>query len=253
MVLAFGLSAAALPILLLSALCASVEAAAPEQLNGAGLLADAAREESGPLYTPPKKYSPRARIGGQYRGTEGPIPEVQAIVPDHVGFTVKPTPTLNWFISKPTPHRVIFTLTSMDSIRPLYEGPVAEAAKEGIHSIDLKSLGITLQPDVQYRWHVSVVLDPETHSKDLVAGGIIERCEFTDCTVLQPNLSCSQQSVVENMRNGFWYDAMGCLCSLIDNSPSEAGLRRLRAQLLKQVGLHGVAEWDLRAIGKASR
>jgi hypothetical protein len=141
----------------------------------------------------------------------------------------------------------------MDSIRPLYEAPLTDAAKEGIHSIDLKSLGITLEPDVQYRWHVSVVLDPETHSKDLVAGGIIERCEFTDCTVLQPNLSCSHQSVVENMRNGFWYDAMGCLCNLIDSSPSDAGLRRLRAQLLKQVGLHGVAEWDLRAIGKASR
>lgn len=207
-----------------------------------------------PLYTPPKKYSPRARIGGQLRGTDGATPEVQAIVPDHVGFTVKQTPILNWFISKPTSNEVIFTLTNMESIRPVYEGALAKTAQAGFHSIDLKALGLSLEPDVQYRWHVSVVVDPETHSKDLVAGGIIERCEFTACIAeVQPNLSCTQQSVVDNMRNGFWYDAMGCLCHLIDGNPGDAALRRLRAQLLKQVGLHGVAEWDLRSIEKSAR
>lgn len=216
--------------------------------------ASVAPDSTLPIYTPPKRFSPRARIGGQLRGTEGADPEVQAIVPDHVGFTVKQTPTLNWFLSKPTSHKITFTLTSTESIKPVYEAALPGPAREGFHSIDLKTLGLALEPEVQYRWHVSVERDPDSHSKDIVAGGIIERCEFSACVAeVQPNLSCSHQSVIDNMRGGFWYDAMGCLCQLIDASPADGPLRRLRAHLLKQVGLHGVAEWDLRSIEAASR
>ena len=207
-----------------------------------------------PIYTPPKKFSPRARIGGRLRGTEGADPELQAIVPDHVGFTVQQTPTLTWFLSKPTSHRITFTLTSMESIKPVYEAALPGPVTEGFHAIDLKALGLSLEPDVQYRWHVSVERNPESHSQDIVAGGVIERCEFSACVAeVQPNLSCTQQSVVDNMRGGFWYDAMGCLCHLIDADPADGTLRRLRAHLLKQVGLHGVAEWDLRSIEASTR
>lgn len=213
---------------------------------------DSFEDLSLPLYTPPKKFSPRARIGGRLRGTEGADPEVQAIVPDHVGFTVKQTPTLNWFLSKPTTHKITFTLTSIESIRPLYEAALPGPASEGIHSIDLQALGLALEADVQYRWHVAVERNPESHAEDIVAGGVIERCEFSACvTEVQPNLTCTQQSVIDNMRGGFWYDAMGCLCHLIEANPTDGPLRRLRAHLLKQVGLHGVAEWDLRSLQSA--
>src|SRR4051794_38939055 len=145
-----------------------------------------------PLYTPPKKLSPRARIGGRLRGTEGSEPEVQAIVPDHVGFTVKEKPTLNWFLSKPTSHKVMFTLVNTEEIRPIYEAPLPGPATEGFHSIDLQTLGISLEPDVQYRWHVSVERDANSRSQDIVAGGVIERCEFSACLAeVQPNLSCN--------------------------------------------------------------
>ena len=45
-----------------------------------------------PIYTPPKKITPRARVGGDVRGTDGTDPEVKALVPDHVGLTIKETP-----------------------------------------------------------------------------------------------------------------------------------------------------------------
>ena len=48
--------------------------------------------------------------------------------------------------------------------------------------------------------------------------------------------------------SGFWYDAMACLCQLIDSNASDQALRRERASLLNQVGLSKVAEWDLRSI-----
>jgi uncharacterized protein DUF928 len=204
-----------------------------------------------PIYTPPKKFSPRARVGGELRGTEGTDPEIQAIVPDHVALTVKKTPALNWFLSKPTKYEIRFTLVDNRVIKPVHEGPIASPKEAGIYTIDLKQMGLILEPDVQYRWYVSAIRDPKSNAQDIVAGGVIERCEFSECLIENPpDLTCSQESVLFNAKNGFWYDAMSCLCSLIDAKPRDASLRRQRASLLRQVGLHKVAEWDLQSISR---
>jgi hypothetical protein len=209
---------------------------------------DSQEDQSLPIYTPPKKLTPRARVGGQMRGTEGSDPEIQALVPDHVGLTVSQTPVLNWFLSKPTAYTVHFTLVDNRLIKPVYEAPLPPPKEAGIQAINLKALGLSLEPDVQYRWYVSMVRNPDSPSQDIVAGGVIERCDLNVCLVeAAPDLSCNQQSVMKNARSGFWYDAMACLCDLIKASPADLQLRRQRAALLKQVGLHGVAEWDLRS------
>jgi hypothetical protein len=202
-----------------------------------------------PLYQPPRKLTPRARVGGGLRGTDGSDPVLVALVPDHVGLTVKKTPVLNWFLSKPTIYPLKFTLINVGSVTPLHEGLIPTPTHAGIHSINLKDWGLVLEPDVQYRWFISAVRDPDSPSKDIVAGGMIERCEFNDCLVFKPILTCEdRQSVLGNAANGFWYDAMACLCELIDTNPSDQSLRRHRAALLNQIGLSGVAEWDLRSI-----
>ncbi|MGB4896104.1 MAG: hypothetical protein WBO94_16465, partial [Nitrospira sp.] len=48
-----------------------------------------------PLYKAPQQVMPRARIGGTLRGSEGEDPAIAALVPDHVGITVKQHPVLN--------------------------------------------------------------------------------------------------------------------------------------------------------------
>jgi hypothetical protein len=211
-------------------------------------------DASMPIYTPPKKFSPRARVGGQLRGTDGSDPEIQAIVPDHVALTVKKTPSLNWYLSKPTKYEIRFTLVDARLIKPVHEGPLVSPKEAGIYTIDLKQLGLVLEPDVQYRWYVSAIRDPKSSAQDIVAGGVIERCELSDCIIVTPvDLTCNQEGVRFNARNGFWYDAMSCLCSLIDANPTDASLRRQRAGLLRQVGLYGVADWDLRSIQSTGR
>lgn len=78
---------------------------------------------------------------------------------------------------------------------------------------------------------------------------MIERCEFSEClTVTSVNLTCDRDSVRTHALIGFWYDAMGRVCSLMARDPKDPSLRRLRAALLRQVGLNGVADWDLRSI-----
>ncbi len=217
--------------------------------KSAALKADQQDELQLPTYTPPKKLTPRARVGGALRGTEGNEPEIVALVPDHVGLTIKQTPTLSWYLSKPTTYPLRFTLNDTQKILPVYEGPLPTPADAGVQSIDLKALGLALEPNVQYRWFVSARRDSDSHSQDIVAGGMIERCEFSEClTIASPNMTCDRESVRTNATIGLWYDAMDCLCSLITKNPGDASLRRMRAALLRQVGLNGVADWDLNSI-----
>jgi len=123
-----------------------------------------------------------------------------------------------------------------------------------VHSIDLKYLGITLEPNVEYRWFVSARRNADSYSEDIVAGGMIERCDFSEClTITSPTTTCDRDSVRTNAMAGLWYDAMGCVCALIEKSPTDPSLRRLRAALLRQVGLNGVADWDLSSIQTKAR
>lgn len=202
-----------------------------------------------PTYSPPKKLVPRARVGGTLRGTEGNEPEIVALVPDHVGLTIKQTPTLNWYLSKVTTYPLRFTLNDAQKILPVYDGPLPTPTEAGVQSIDLKRLGLILEPNVQYRWFVSARRNADSHSEDIVAGGMIERCEFSEClTITSANMTCDRESVRTNAMIGLWYDAMDCACALLAKDPKDPSLRRMRAALLRQVGLNGVADWDLRSI-----
>ena len=196
-----------------------------------------------PIYTPPKKLTPRARVGGGLRGTDGTDPVIVALVPDHVGLTVKKAPVLNWFLSKQTTYQLMFTLIDLSSPTPIHEGPLPSPEHDGFQSISLKDWGLMLEPDVQYRWYISAIRDPVSRGRDIVAGGIIERCEFNTCVMeMEVDLTCDRQSVLRNAIRGFWYDAMACLCELIDSNPSDQVLRRQRAALLNQIGLSEVAK-----------
>ncbi|TKB88775.1 MAG: DUF928 domain-containing protein [Nitrospira sp.] len=222
--------------------------AAPVADQGVQAPAGKLEESSLPIYTPRNQHKmmPRARVGGSLRGTEGKDPEIVALVPDHVGLTVKQAPSLNWFLSKPTSLPIRFTLVDTRTVKPLHEGTIPTPSQAGVQSLDLKELGLTLEPDVQYRWYISAIRNPDSPSQDIVAGGMIERCEFSTCLVeMEVDLSCDRPSVMRNAVRGFWYDAISCLGDLIKADPRNASLRRDRAALLKQVGLNGVAEWDL--------
>jgi Domain of Unknown Function (DUF928) len=222
--------------------------AAPATDQGNQASAGKLEESPLPIYTPrnKNKMMPRARVGGSLRGTEGKDPEIVALVPDHVGLTVKQAPSLNWFLSKPTSLPIRFTLIDIRTVKPLHEGTIPTPSQAGVQSLDLKDLGLSLEPDVQYRWYISAIRNPDSPSQDIVAGGMIERCEFSTCLVeMEVDLSCDRPSVMRNAVRGFWYDAISCLGDLIKADPHNASLRRDRAALLKQVGLNGVAEWDL--------
>ena len=198
-----------------------------------------------PRYNAPQNIAPRARIGGTLRGSDGDTPAVAALVPDHVGITVKQHPVLNWFLSKHTSLPIKFTLIDERSISALVERSLAPPNKAGVHAVKLEDLGFALQANIQYRWYISVIKDTDSPSHDIVTGGMIERCDFSECSILGAMTTCTREAVVASAAKGFWYDAMGCLCDLIESAPTDTELRKQRAALLRQVGLHEVADWDV--------
>lgn len=219
------------------ALAVLLPAATGEAANGV--------EPQVPIYQAPQHMTPRARVGGGLRGSDGDDPAIAALVPDHVGITVRQHPELNWFLSKRTSLPIRFTLIDERSIRPLVEKSLTAPDRAGVQAVKLNDIDFPLQPNVQYRWYVSLIRDADSPSRDIVTGGIIERCEFSECLLLDASTTCSRDAVATNATKGFWYDAMACLCDLIASSPEDTELRKQRAALLKQVGLHEVAEWDL--------
>lgn len=202
-------------------------------------------EQQAPTYNAPQHITPRARVGGSLRGSDGDDAAIAALVPDHVGITVKQHPVLNWFLSKPTTLPIRFTLIDERSVQALVEKPITSPEKPGVQVIDLKDIEFRLEANVQYRWYISLIRDVDSPSRDIVTGGMIERCVFSECMVLDAPTTCGREAVMTSAAKGFWYDAMACLCDLIDSNPEDTNLRKQRAALLKQVGLHEVAEWDL--------
>lgn len=204
-----------------------------------------------PQYKPRKESTPRARLDGDLRGSDAQNPVVVALVPDHVGLTLKAQPSLCWYLSQKTSLPITFTLLDPRVIRPILEATIPASTHPGVQCLFLKEYGLTLDRGQQYRWAIVLAIDPEQPSRDVVSGGMIERMPFEEgCTMGLPCAgACTEESVNRSAEAGLWYDAISCLCKLIEAAPTDLNLRKRRAALLRQIDIHDVAEYDLRQGG----
>jgi hypothetical protein len=90
---------------------------------------------------------------------------------------------------------------------------------------------------VQYRWFVSLVVDGEKPSEDIVTGGMIERVDFNEGSALGLPLVCDKAAVSRYAEAGLWYDAISCISELVESNPDDVLLRKHRTYLLKQIDL----------------
>lgn len=195
-----------------------------------------------PEYKPPKRDSPGGRVSG---GTRGPGREVfvfSVLAPDHTGLTVSEQPSLYWFISSSTSLPVELTLMDPQATKPILETRIPHPIQPGVHRIRLADHGLRLAPGVPYRWFVAVVPDTDRRSKDIVAGGVIERIESPEG--LSAKLAQAGKAKAPHIyaEAGLWYDALGAVSDLIETAPNDPALRRQRASLMVQVGLPEIGE-----------
>lgn len=192
-----------------------------------------------PAYKPRKESVPRARIGGAARGEPGD-PALVALVPDHVGLTLKSDPALCWFLSQPATQPLTLTILDSRAIKPILETTLPSPTRPGLQCVHLRDHGITLKEREQYRWFVTLVLDPDKPSRDIVSGGMIERIPFSEgCALGLPcSWTCELDAVYQYAENGLWYDAIACLHELIEAAPDDPLLLRVLDHLLKQSDIH---------------
>jgi hypothetical protein len=198
-----------------------------------------------PEYIPPVRSAPGGRVGGSTRGPGTP-PTLSALAPDHTGLTIQEQPSLYWYLSKPTSYPIEFTIIDDRAIPPLIERRLSGLLQPGMQRVRLAEYGLRLSVGVLYRWSVALVVDPDNRSRDVIAGGAIER--IAPPTELRAKLARAGKTRAPYLyaEAGLWYDALAAISDLIDAAPNDQVLRQERASLLEQVGLPQIAELDLR-------
>ena len=184
-----------------------------------------------PVYVPPRLGAPKTRVGGGTRSENNTGIGLALLAPEHTGLTGNPSPTLYWWLSGDHDGVFEFVVMSESGVAPELRIRVDAPMTAGIHAIDLVQAGLALEPDVAYRWSVSIIRDESSRSRDIAA----------IASVVYVESSVSSRNPVELAASGLWYDAIELLSD--GNGPSR-NQRRMRAALLEQVDLEEVANWD---------
>jgi len=194
-----------------------------------------------PIYKPPKGIgAPGGRIGGGSRGQEALA--LFALVPDHLGLTINNQPTLYWYLSQPVHYPLVLTVNDENQVKPILETILTTTPTAGIHSMPLQNFNIKLDLDREYQWFVSLAVDPENPSKNIIAGGRIQRVLPQEGLLQQLRNAEPHQVTAIYSEAGLWYDALASISDLIKMRPNDSDYRVGRKALLEQVDLMEVAK-----------
>ena len=202
-----------------------------------------ASDSAGAIYKPPLRGAPARRVGGATRGSGDTDLVLNVLAPDQTGLTTQAQPTLYWYASKPTTTLIELTLISDGAETPVLSKNV-NLTPGGVQAIDLASLGVTLVPETEYEWFVSVVANTNQRSKDMTSGGAIRRVAVDPAVAAKVAAAGERAAPRIYAEAGLWYDAIGSLSRLIERNQADAELRSLRAALLDQIGLPSAAAAD---------
>lgn len=202
------------------------------------------RKPQMPVYVPPRRGAPLARVGGGTRGISDELPFVSVITPEDTGYTSTPQPVLYWYISESMQTHFEFALINEDEIDPIVEVTTDENLKAGLNSLALADVNVSLKPGVAYQWSVAVVTDADKRSSDVVSSGTIEMLELTDALQARLAAASPQDAVMIYAGEGYWYDTFATLSEMISQDPGNATLLEQRESLLRQIGLEEAARGE---------
>ena len=187
----------------------------------------------------PVAGAPKTRIGGGVRGNDVELlamPKLDVLTPEQTGYTTQASPSLYYYVSEDTQLEFEFTLNRNE--QTLFETRVTTYLEKGINQVSLKELGLKLDEGVEYEWNVAVIPDPTQGSLDVTSTGTIKRVKAEK----------KMANYEEYAENGIWYDMLEDLNGKIDGKPADNKLRKERVDLLKQVGLTEVSQFEMSAL-----
>lgn len=206
------------------------------------------KQVSAEPFQPKVEGAPSRRVGGGTRGSTSEVPSLVALSTENVGKTTSAQPTLLWSVSKAIKKPFKFTMIYAKpfSVKPPATEPVKEVVLkdvvDGVQAIDLASYGVTLKPNVEYEWSISIIMGNKESSGDVSATGSIMYVPDKDLTAKIAGADEKQRPTLYQ-KAGYWYDAMRELSQLVAKYPQDQSLRQQRATLLQQVQLDGLVAY----------
>ena len=192
-----------------------------------------------PTYNPPKDMgNPFRTQPAGTRGPGNPVPSIAVLAPNkHYGVTAQAQPTVYWFLEHPIDAPVEFTLMESDGISPLVETRLPAPIHPGVHKVSFADHDVHLVPDKKYWWYISLVMDPEHRSKDVVVGGGIIHQEQDAEMATKVSQTSEKDRLFLYAEAGLWYEAIDAASQLVEMVPTNEAYRTLRAALLHQISL----------------
>jgi len=127
-----------------------------------------------PVYKPPLRGAPAAVWAAEPAAQRARCSSCRSWRPTTAVSRIRAAVAL-LYISAATALPVELTVMDPDTTQPLLEIRVATPIEAGIHRLRLSDHGVRLAPGRAYRWYVAVVPDSGRRSRDILAGGAIQR------------------------------------------------------------------------------
>jgi hypothetical protein len=197
----------------------------------------AQQSDDNPEYKPPARGAPAGRVGGGTRGLR-PLP-LAALSPEHTGLTISAQPALYYFAPGSAGVRLALRPAGDPGSQPLVDQELPAPRRPGIQRLELKTLGVTLAPGVEYRWSIASTGNAKDNSS-----GNIRRIEPSAELLRRLSATAGRQRYSMLAREGLWYDALDEVSRAVDAAPSDPAPARHRAALLEQIGLNAVARYE---------
>jgi len=172
------------------------------------------------------------------------------LIPETQGLTSMPQPSLLWYVSGSWPDKMEFRINTFKADEPVLDTHIPGPSSEGIYRIDLADYHISLKPNTEYEWFLTIVFDENDRSADYFISGTVMYSPLTDAVSERLKNTPGDRLYAVYAEAGYWYDAIAHLSRQIEAAPGDSSLRKYRAELLEQVNLPKIAVYDMRHVSE---
>ncbi len=155
---------------------------------------------------------------------------------DHVGLSSTTSPRLWWALGEATDHVVEVLVVDPDALEPALELNLEGPHGMGLHVVDLAERGVELTTGIEYRWFVSLVVDPDRSDQNPVSAGALRVLARSDPRRTAIAGASSAERGHLAAESGLWYDAYDALATLSAAHPGDDEIRSAREALERSSG-----------------
>jgi hypothetical protein len=202
------------------------------------------------VFTPPRSGAPQDTRGGASRGNltcaqtpQATTAQFMLLTPSHAqeSLTVSERPTLFAYIPPTSAQKAFFSLND-DAGKTYYQTTLRVPQTGGIVSIRLPDTMAPLQVGKSYRWGVAILCAGKLRPDSPFISSWIQRTLLSPQLLSQAQRATALDRAALYGKQGVWYDTLTTLAKLKRQQPNDRAIANNWLQVLKSVGLEGIAE-----------